>query len=179
MNRRFSLVMAVAIVAAMLLAGALPVSSQAVRYEVSSTETVCLIDPGTNWTGGNVLHLRDVVHVNVDVSDDPELNGINTTYADADINLKNGNVTIQGTLSWQPEGIDGSWEGTWTFIANNGIVRAQGEAQGIGALKGKMFFMEVFDAEPDPDGQLICDQVGGFYDGTENVVGYVLETGAY
>ena len=32
--------------------------------------------------------MRNVNHTNVDVSDTPELNGINTTVANADFNLK-------------------------------------------------------------------------------------------
>jgi hypothetical protein len=179
MKQRLSLVWVMAMVATLLLAGVMPASSQAVRYDVSSIEHVCLTDDGTNWQQGNVLHLRDVVHVNIDVSDYPELNGINTTYADADINLKNGNVTIRGTSSWQPDGIEGSWEGSWNFIANNGMFRAKAVAIGTGALSGKHLFIEIFDLPPDPDGQLFCDQVGGLYEGTELITGYVLETGSY
>jgi hypothetical protein len=65
--------------------------------------------------------MRGVGHTNVNVSADPELNGINTTVADADFNLKTGNAVIRGTTSLQPDGIAGTWEGTWTFIYNRGV----------------------------------------------------------
>lgn len=178
MKKWASITLAVALAATLLLGSAWTASGPALRYEVSSSEYVCLTDPGTVWQEGNVLHMRNVVHVNVDVSDDPEMNGINTTVADADVNLKNGNMTIHGTWSFQPEGIDGTWEGSWNFIANNGIVRAQAVAQGTSALKGKQVFIEVFDVAPDPDGQDICDQVNGLYEGSEVTKGYVLVTGA-
>ena len=38
------------------------------------------------------MHIRDYVHVNVNVSDSPYLDGINTTVANAEINNKNGSV---------------------------------------------------------------------------------------
>ncbi len=151
MNKYGSLLLAVVLVATLLLGSVWPVSAGAVRYDVSSIEYVCLTDLGTEWQQGNVWHVRDRVHVNVDVSDYPELNGINTTVADAEFNLKNGNVSIRGTLSFQPEGIDGNWEGRWTFIANNGIVRAQSVAQGTGVLSGKTLFLEIYDIEPGPN----------------------------
>ena len=177
MSKRASIMLAVAVVAVLLLS-AWQVSAGAVRYEVSSIEYDCFTGLETVWQEGNVLHMRGVGHTNVNISASPELNGINTTLADAEFNLKTGNVTIhQGTSSWQPEGIAGTWEGSWIFIANKGVVKGQAVAHGTGALSGKQLFLEIYDAAPSPEGVAYCAGIGE-YEGTVVAEGYILDTGA-
>lgn len=178
MKRYALFAMAVAAIAMLVFGSAWPASAGVVRYEVSGIEYDCLTDPGTVWQHGNVLHMRGVRHTNVDFSSSPELNGTLTTLADADFNLSNGNVTIQGTMHFQPEGIDGAWEGSWNFIANRGLVGARSVAQGIGALRGKTLFLEIYDVEPGPGDPAFCEGIGEYH-GTVMFEGYVLDTGTH
>jgi hypothetical protein len=125
-------------------------SAQANRTYLKAVEYDCFVGMGTEpWMEGNVMHLRDVLHVNVDVSDTPEFNGINTTLADAEVNTNTGGMVIRGTLSFQPEGIDGTWEGSWVFIGTKGRGFAQSVAHGTGALAGMTLFLKVYDVAPD------------------------------
>jgi hypothetical protein len=129
---------------------------------------------------GNVMHLRDVFHVNVDVSDTPELNGINTTIAGAEVNFITGAMVIRGTWSFQPEGIAGTWEGSWVYIGTKGKGYAQAVGQGTGALAGKSLFLKMYDAAPDDplyaNLPAMCEGIGE----PEGVVlseGYILDSG--
>jgi hypothetical protein len=178
MKKRVAIVLAVAVVAALLLGAAGPLSAGAVRYEVSSYEYDCFTGLEKEWQEGNVWHLRGVGHTNLTVSDNSELNGINTTLADADFNLKTGVIVIRGTMSFQPEGIAGTWEGSWTFMYNQGIGGAgQAVAQGTGALKGKTLFLDLYDALPDGKLEEMCAGIGD-PEGYTRSVGYILEAGA-
>jgi hypothetical protein len=125
-------------------------SAQANRTYFTAVEYDCFTGMGTEpWMEGNVMHMRDVWHVNVDVSDTPEFNGLNTTIADGEFNMKTNGAVIRGTLSFQPYGIAGTWEGTWIFTGNKGKGVAQAVAHGTGALAGKTLFLKLYDAAPD------------------------------
>jgi hypothetical protein len=155
------------------------VSAQANRTYFTAVEYDCLTGMGTEpRMKGNVMHLRDVYHMNVDISDTPEFNGINTTIANAEINFNTGGMVIRGTLSFRPEGIDGTWEGSWVFIGTKGKGFAQGVAHGTGALAGKSIFMKVYDAAPDDplyaDLPAMCSDIGE-PEGVVLVEGYILE----
>jgi hypothetical protein len=177
MKKRTAITLA-AVVVVMLLGTAWQLSARAVRYDVSSYEYDCFTRMETVWQEGNVLHMRGVGHTNVNVSANPELNGINTTVADADFNLKTGNAVIRGTMSFRPEGIAGTWEGTWTFIYNRGIGgTGRAVAHGAGALKGRTLFLDLYDAEPDDKVEEMCSGIGD-PEGYVRTNGYVLETGA-
>jgi len=170
-----SVVLALALLASMTFVA----SAQANRTYFTAVEYDCLTGMGMEpRMEGNVMHLRDVYHVNVDISDTPEFNGINTTFADAEINFNTGGMVIRGKLSFQPEGIDGTWEGSWVFIGTKGKGFAQGVAHGTGVLTGKSIFMKVYDAAPDDPlyGNLPGMCVGiGDPEGVVLVEGYILE----
>ena len=151
-------------------------SAQATRTYLTSVEYDCLVDIGEMpRMEGNVMHMRNVLHVNVNVSDTPEFNGINTTIADAEFNLKTGGAVIRGTMSFQPNGIDGTWEGTWVFIGTRGKGVAQAVAHGTGALAGKTLFLNLYDA-PYDEAKLseMCAGIGG-PEGISLAEGYILE----
>jgi hypothetical protein len=142
----FSVLLTLVLLASM----AVTANAQANRIYLTAVEYDCLVGMGTEpRMEGNVLHLRDVLHVNVDVSDTPEFNGIHTTLADAEINMNTGGVVIRGTSSFQPEGINGTWEGSWVFIGTKGRGYAQSVARGTGDLAGKILFLNVYDVAPD------------------------------
>lgn len=165
----------VAITVALLFSTVMAASAQTTRTELTAFEYDCLVDPGTMWMEGNVMHIRGVVHVNVDVSDTPEFNGINTTVADADINLKTGYAEIRGTLSFQPEGIAGTWEGSWTWNGNKGVGFGRSVAHGTGALAGKSLFLKVYDAPYDPDATAAACSGIGEPEGDVYAEGYILD----
>jgi len=150
MNRTKTITLATVCSIVLLLSVTFVANAQANRIYFNAVEYDCFVDVGTEpWMEGNVMHMRNVVHVNVDVSDTPEFNGLNTTLADAEFNMKTGGAVIRGTWSFQPQGIAGTWEGTWIFTGNKGQGVAQAVAQGTGALAGKTIFLKLFDAEPD------------------------------
>jgi hypothetical protein len=170
-----SLVLAVVLLVSVTFA----VGAQATRTYFTAVEYDCFTGMGTEpRLEGNVMHMRDVWHVNVDVSDTPEFNGINTTIANAEFNMNTGGVVIRGTLSFKPEGIAGTWEGPWVFIGTKGKGFAQGVAHGTGALAGKTIFTKVYDAAPDDpryaDLPEMCAGIGD-PEGIVLVEGYILE----
>ena len=167
--------LAVAITIALLLSMVMVAGAKTTRTYLTSYEYDCLVDPGKVWMEGNILHIRGRVHINVDVSDTPEFNGINTTFADADINMKTGYAEIRGTLSFQPEGIAGTWEGSWTWNGNKGVGFGRTVAHGTGALTGKSLFLKMYDAPYDPEATTaMCSGIGE-PEGNIYAEGYILD----
>ena len=176
MKRTKNIVVAVVIAAALLFSMTFTVSAKTTRAGLNSVEYDCLTDPGKMWMEGNILHIRGREHVNVDVSDAPELNGINTTVADAEINMATGFVEIRGTFRFQPEGIQGAWEGSWIFIGNKGVLNTRSVAHGTGALAGKSLFLHMYDVPYDPITETMCAGIG-IPEGTMYIEGYILDPG--
>jgi hypothetical protein len=164
-------------VAALMLGVAFQANAQATRYEVSSFEYDCTTDWGTDWMEGNAWHIRGIVHENINISANPEMNGINTTVADGDFNLENGTASIRGTMSFKPDTIDGTWEGHWAFIANKGVYFGRAVAQGTGALEGQTLFLDLYDGVDPGDADAVCATVGGVPHGFTEARGYILVTG--
>ena len=151
--------------------------AQANRTYFTAVEYDCFTGMGVEpWIEGNVMHMRDVRHVNVDVSDASEFNGLNATVANAEFNMNTGGAVIRGTLSFQPANIAGTWEGTWIFIGNQGKGVAQAVAHGTGALAGKTIFLKLYD-DPNPDFDKLVEMCAGIGEpeGIVLVEGYILE----
>ena len=168
--------LSVLLAAVLLMSVTFAASAKATRTPITSVEYDCLVDIGQMpRMEGNVIHMREVLHVNVNVSDTPEFNGINTTVADAEFNLKTGGAVIRGTMSFQPYGIDGTWEGTWVFIGTKGKGTAQAVAHGTGALAGKTIFLNLYDG-PYNEAKLneMCAGIGD-PEGISLTEGYILE----
>ena len=114
------------------------------------------------------MHIRDYVHVNINQSDSPYLAGINTTFANAEMNFKNGSITIRGTMRLEPTAYPGSaWEGHWVFIGSKGASFGWSVAQGTGELAGMTLFMKLYDAPLAEDAAEVCATVS--YDGETGV----------
>ena len=169
--------MAVVIAAVLLLSMVFSASARTTRTEFTVYEYVCMTDPGKVWMEGDILHIRGIKHTNVDISDTPQVNGLNTTTADGDINLKTGYAAIRGTFNIQPEEVQGTWEGTWTFIGNPGIARGRAVGKGTGELSGKTIFLELLDTPYNPDTEAICEGIGDPESNTD-IRGYILEPGS-
>jgi hypothetical protein len=179
MKRIKTISMAVVIATTLLLVLALGASAQAIRTNVTSYEHDCLSQqPDKLWMEGDVLHIRGVGHKNVNISDTPEFNGINTTWADADINMKTGYAYIRGTMSFEPQGIDGTWEGTWIFISSKKLNSGTAVAHGTGALEGKSLFLKLYDTPTVSKTASICADFGQPESSNTRIEGYILDTGA-
>ena len=147
---------------ASLLGFARQANAQAARIEgLTSYEYDCAILETFNPTfTGKMMHIRDNVHVNVNVSESPYLDGINTTVANAEINLANGSATNRGTMRLEPTAYPGSaWEGRWVFVGSNGAYFGRAVALGAGALEGMTLFMDLYDAAPAEDAAAVCATV--------------------
>jgi hypothetical protein len=162
----------------LLTSGAFAARAESNRIYLTAVEYDCFVSADQILEADGTLHLRTVLHVNIDISDTPEFNGTNTTLADANFNSKTGGITIHGTQSFQPEGIAGTWEGSWVFIGTNGRGYAQSVAHGTGALAGKSLFLKVYDAAPDDPHYTnlpaMCEGIGD-PEGVVLVEGYILE----
>ena len=176
MKRVASILLAVVLAAALLLNMALQASAQATRVEVASYEYDCFTGVDKVWAEGQVQHIRNIYHTNIDVSDSPELNGINTTVADAEFNLITGTITIRGTMSFEPYEIDGTWEGTWFYVNNNGVIKGQAVARGTGTLSGKTLFLDLYDTPYNPETEVMCEGIG-LPEGNIVIEGYILDSG--
>jgi hypothetical protein len=178
MKRLITTLLAVGIATTLLLVMTLGANAQATRTKVTSYEHDCLTQqPSKLWMEGNVLHIRGVGHKNVNISDTPEFNGINTTWADADINLKTGYAYIRGTMSFKPEGIQGTWEGTWVFISSKRVNSGSAVAHGTGALEGKRLFLKLYDTPTVPETESICADFGPPESSNTRIEGYILDPG--
>jgi hypothetical protein len=180
MKRNIFILLAVLLSAALILGSVLPANAKATRIKVDSFEYDCGNGWEADWMDGQVWHIRNYIHTNRNVSDYPELEGVNTTVADAEINLASGYVAIRGKLSWKPDTIDGTWEGTWIFISNAGTTKGYAVAQGTGELSGKTLFLNLYDP-PNPytpeEGEVMCDGLGE-YEANTYAEGYILEHSA-
>lgn len=158
------------------------VEAKGIRIDgLTSYEYDCKIPSTFQPTfSGNTMHVRDYVHVNINESDSPYLHGINTTFANAEINLKTGTTSIHGTMLLEPEAFAGTWEGKWVFIANKGTVFGWAVAHGTGDLAGMTLFMNLYDAPQADDAVERCASVsymgepGEPEEGFTNTVGYIL-----
>ena len=161
--RKFAVVMFVALfVAVLLLPSTGQADARATRIEgLTSYEYDCAILETFNpWYTGNVMHIRDYVHVNINVSDSEYLNGINTTVANAEINLVNGSATIRGTMRLVPYDYpDSAWEGNWVFVGSRGAYFGRAVAHGTGDLAGMTLFMDLYDAPVADDADAMCATV--------------------
>jgi hypothetical protein len=151
-------------VAALLLGFTWQANAQATRIEgLTSYEYDCGIPETFNPTfSGNVMHIRDYVHVNVNESDSSYLAGINTTVADAEFNNVSGTASIRGTMRLEPTDYPGSaWVGRWVFVASKGTYFGRAVAQGTGELEGMTLFMDLYDWAADPDvAAAVCEGYG-------------------
>lgn len=177
MNKMKTITLSILLAVLLLLSMDMTASAQATRTYLASYEYDCMVDPGTMWLEGDILHVRGRVQSNVNVSDAPELNGISTVVGNADINLKTGYGVFRGTYSFQPNDIAGTWEGSWIFTGTKGTGVSRTVAQGTGALAGKKLFLTMRDdLSPGDESAAMCANLGEW---SGNIVaeGYILDPG--
>lgn len=187
MKKRIGLGLVVMLVVVMVLGTAGAIGAKSMRTDVSSLEYDCFTgfaEGGGMEQKGDILHIRDILHTNVNFSDTPELQGIHSNVANGTINMATGQVSVRGKSVWVPDGIDGAWVGHWTWIANSSQNKTWGILRGTGELKGKMLFIDVYD-EPDPPPLPgVCDEICAgkdpescYYEAAVRAEGYILEMG--
>ena len=113
MRRQRLFVSVILILIAVLLVAPVSVSARAVRTECTGWEIpTAILDPGV-WTnpGGNI-HVRGMVMQYQEVSDCPQLAGINTVTMNANWNA-NYAGPIWGTAEMVTDD-GGVWQSTWT-----------------------------------------------------------------
>ena len=112
---------------------------------VSGLECVYILQPGESEITGQMMHTRGRVHQNYFYSDDPAVfpDAANTTVLDIALNLKTGIGVMNVTAVYEPEGVDGTFEGTgvgWLKLdlgTGAGLdMRGQGVFHGTGDLEG-------------------------------------------
>src|SRR5512143_2530711 len=104
------LVVAVALLTAFVPAVGL---AEAPLTYVSGLECAYVVVPAMPEQHGQTLHFSGQVHQNLFFSDDPAVfpNGTNTGVLDMTINLVTGNAMVYAAASFQPDGVNGTWEG--------------------------------------------------------------------
>jgi hypothetical protein len=175
MNKRIVVVLVLVFVATLLLGSAWQVNAKANHIEgLKAYEYDCAIlhtfQPVFSGKEGeeHIMHIRDYVHVNIIQSESPYLAGKNTTFANAEMNFKNGSITIRGTSRIEPTAYPGStWEGNWIFIGSKGASFGWSVAHGTGELAGMTLFMNLYDAELADDAAEMCATVS--YEGEAGV----------
>jgi len=134
--KKRSLLLAVALVPLMLLALVTPVAARSTLVEFNGWEAACSVSPAQEWVSGNVAHVRNRVEITRSVSAEPLANGVNTLVTNYDLNLLNGSGGLHGSFRWQPEGVNGAWEGRWSGQFNNYAWSGQAIGHGTGTLAG-------------------------------------------
>ena len=119
MNKRLvPLVILIAIVA--LLAATLPAFGAPPKATpVSGLECVYVDTPGEMEIIGQTVFIRGQVNVNRFYSDDPTTfpDGTNTAVLDALVNLRTGMVVWSAEAVFQPDGVEGTFEGIGHTLA--------------------------------------------------------------
>jgi hypothetical protein len=178
MNKRFLVGFVLLLVAVLLLGFTYRANAGSTWTAVSTYEYDCFTgftaDGGIWENEQGLTHIRGILHSNVNVSDTPELNGLHHTVANAEINGLTGNAIIRGTTSWQPYGIEGTWEGHWVVVYNKNRASGQAVMRGTGALQGKMVYLDVYDAPPDGQLEAMCAGIGE-PEGYVRTEGYMME----
>lgn len=187
MKKRIVVVIVFILVALLALSTSGLISAKSVRTDVESLEYDCFTgfaENGRVWQEGDILHIRNVLHSNINFSDTAELVGVHSNVASGDINLATGHTSIRGKSVWQPDGFDGAWVGHWTWLTNEQFNQGWGVFRGTGELSGKLLFTNVFDEYEPPPNPTVCDVFCAgedpetcYYEGAVRTKGYILEIG--
>jgi hypothetical protein len=150
-NRRLLVVLVVAVTLLTAFVPAVGLAEAPVTY-VSGLECAYVIGPAIPEQHGNTLHFSGQVHQNLFFSDDPAVfpDGTNSAVLDMTINLATGNAMVHAEASFQPDGVNGSWEGFGSFLVDTLTGDQQGHAvfHGTGDLAGQTLVLDVTGGNP-------------------------------
>jgi hypothetical protein len=143
------LVVAVALLTAMVPAVGL---AQAPLTYISGLECAYIVGPVAPEVHGQTLHFSGQIHQNLFVSDNPAVfpNGTNTAVLDMTVNLVTGNAMVHAEASFQPDGVNGTWEGHGSFVVDTltGDQQGHGVFHGTGDLAGQTLVVDVTGGNP-------------------------------
>jgi type 1 fimbria pilin len=173
MNKRIiSPVFGAALVATLWLSAG-PIQTGAAQTAFTATSATCSITPGVQSVSGNVLHVRGEVDAKQIASSETLVAGSGKVVVNLNVNLADGSGGGWGTLSLQPAGVNGGWDGTFSGSLTAGVFSGQLVAQGTGALAG-MELKAAFQGLAVPQNQLCAP--GPDLD-EDNISGIILEHG--
>jgi hypothetical protein len=138
----------------------------------TATATTCAVAPGTErMDDSGVLHVKDRVFSDIVESPDERIAGVNEPTLSMDINTRTGEAVLNGRFALVPSAKSGSWEGELHgSIADDGMVRAFGLAQGQGEFEGLLLRVDFRQVEklatPAP-----CTEPKAFFE----IEGWILE----
>ena len=118
--------------------------AKATKTEFESIRTEeCLIDQGDVKISGGTLHIRGAIQTGIAESEEVRVAGPFTIVTNFDLNLTTGNGTGFGTISINPDAVDGTWECTSTGRSTNFLFSGRAVGQGTGDLKGQKIMFSI------------------------------------
>lgn len=135
--RKLMLAMTALVVALVLTVG--PAAAQTTTTPFVDKKAGCaIVDPGTQWTSGNVVHLRNRSGVSrvVNLQGMPGFDGWMTETVNYNVNLLTLKGVAWGTFNRGFDEIDGTFEGHYAGPITDGLFAGKGEAVGTGSLAG-------------------------------------------
>jgi hypothetical protein len=144
----------VLVVAVVLLTAFIPAVglAEAPLTYVSGLECAYVVVPAIPEQHGQTLHISGQLHENLFFSDNPAVfpNGVNTGVLDMTINLVTGNAVVYAEASFQPDDVNGTWEGSGTFLVDTltGDQQGHGVFHGTGDLAGQTLVLDVSGGNP-------------------------------
>ena len=156
MNKRvISLVILIVVVG--LLVAALPAFGAPPQATlVSGLECVYVDTPGEMEIIGQTVFIRGQVNVNRFISDDPAAfpDGTNTAVLDVKVNLKTGMILWSAEAVFQPDGMEGTFEGFGQGWFKTDPVTGAVDGKGVGVfhgtgeLEGLTLKQDLYPADP-------------------------------
>lgn len=142
--RKLLLVVTALLAAVVLMAT--PAAAQTTTTPFVETKANCaLLDPGTQWTAGNVLHIRGRVSMDrvVNLQGMPDSDGWMTSTVNYNVNLVTLKGAAWGTFERTFDGMDGTFEGRYAGPITDGLFAGIGEGAGTGSFDGLLYKAEI------------------------------------
>ena len=123
----------------------------------TARETICAFDPGESRIVNGVVHFHGRKATTRAVSDDPRYTGTAEVVFRGRQDVMTRDGSGFGRFSFEPDGIDGTWEGTFTGEWNGGLFSGRGVAHGTGELQGLTLNSRLEEYVRDADDPVPCD----------------------
>jgi len=133
------------------------VSSSPKITHVTALETICEFDPGESRVVNGVVHFQGRKATTRAVSDDPRYTGTAEVVFRGRQDVVTRDGSGFGRFSFEPDGIDGTWEGTFSGEWNGGLFSGRGVAHGTGELQGLTLQSRLEEYVRDADDPVPCD----------------------
>lgn len=170
MIRRTVLLLLVLILTVTILT-AVPVLAQTPKQPVVAVQFSCdILDPGTSFQSGDILHIRNQVVLERKVSDHALLNGWDEVTLNMELNTVTGKGTVHGTSIYKPDLSDDHFEGSLTGRIKNFVFSGRGISRGTGELEGLIGLVMAIEQIPVPENPP-CPAME-----TYNLIGYMIDT---